>query len=65
MCCDSGSLICRVDPTGCQARHATSIPAGEIIPQSICTRHGLYVGAHSIWIVKIFMCASEHALLLQ
>jgi len=28
---------------------------GEIIPQSICTRHGLFVGAHSIWIVKICM----------
>ncbi|KAK9814494.1 hypothetical protein WJX72_006765 [[Myrmecia] bisecta] len=28
---------------------------GEIIPQSICTRHGLKIGAQSIWIVKIFI----------
>lgn len=27
---------------------------GEITPQAICNRHGLYVGAHTIWIVKFF-----------
>jgi metal transporter CNNM len=26
---------------------------GEIIPQSICSQHGLRVGAYSIWVVKI------------
>ncbi|GMH35478.1 hypothetical protein BSKO_03346 [Bryopsis sp. KO-2023] len=28
---------------------------GEIIPQSVCSRHGLMIGAHSLWLVKIFM----------
>eukprot|EP00899_Mesostigma_viride_P005795 jgi/Mesvir1/15216/Mv06446-RA.1 len=28
---------------------------GEIIPQALCARHGLYIGAHTVWIVKIFM----------
>lgn len=28
---------------------------GEIIPQSICSRHGLMIGAYTAWFVKIMM----------
>ena len=27
---------------------------GEIIPQAICSRHGLFIGSHTIFIVKFF-----------
>jgi len=28
---------------------------GEIIPQAACSRHGLYIGANTVWLVKIFI----------
>ena len=28
---------------------------GEIIPQAVCSRHGLAVGARSAWFVQILM----------
>ncbi|EGG14553.1 Ancient conserved domain protein 2 [Cavenderia fasciculata] len=31
------------------------VVAGEIIPQAACSRHALAVGAHTIWIVYLFM----------
>lgn len=30
---------------------------GEIIPQAACTRYALYIGAHTTWIVYLFMIA--------
>ena len=28
--------------------------AGEIFPQALCSRHGLMIGAKTIWLVKLF-----------
>lgn len=28
---------------------------GEITPQALCSRHGLYIGAKTIWIMKMFI----------
>ncbi|KAK7086719.1 Metal transporter cnnm2, partial [Halocaridina rubra] len=28
---------------------------GEIIPQAVCSRHGLAVGSRTVWLVRIFM----------
>lgn len=28
---------------------------GEIMPQAACSRHGLYIGANTVWIVKVFI----------
>ena len=28
---------------------------GEIVPQAACSRHGLYIGANTVWLVKIFI----------
>ena len=32
--------------------------AGEIIPQAVCSRYGLAVGAYSAWLVKSLMVAT-------
>lgn len=31
---------------------------GEIIPQAICSRHGLAIGAKTVWVTKFFMLAT-------
>lgn len=28
---------------------------GEIIPQALCSRYGLAIGARTVWLVKIFI----------
>ena len=34
-----------------------SLHAGEIIPQALCTRYGLAIGAYSAWFVRILIFA--------
>lgn len=38
-----------------QSAHPSHSHAGEIIPQAVCSRHGLAVGAHAAWFVRILM----------
>lgn len=28
---------------------------GEIVPQALCSRYGLCIGAHTVWLVKFFV----------
>jgi len=32
-----------------------NILAGEVVPQAICSRYGLMVGAYSAWFVRLLM----------
>ena len=38
-----------------QLLHALLGSAGEIIPQALCSRHGLAIGAYSAWFVQILI----------
>jgi metal transporter CNNM len=40
---------------GSAAYRVCAARAGEIIPQAVCTRYGLAVGAYSAWIVQALM----------
>lgn len=37
--------------------HACFEHAGEIIPQALCSRHGLAIGAYSAWFVQLLIWA--------
>ena len=41
------------DVTHSSTPHST--PTGEVIPQAICSRYGLMVGAYSAWFVRLLM----------
>lgn len=40
---------------GLAASTLSIVICGEIVPQAACSRHGLYIGAKSVWIVKVFI----------
>ena len=40
---------------GLAASTLSIVVFGEIVPQAACSRHGLYIGANTVWIVKIFI----------
>jgi metal transporter CNNM len=41
--------------TGFLVSTVLSVLFGEIIPQSICARHGLAIGANTVWLVRFLM----------
>lgn len=42
-------------PIGLVTSTLAIVTFGEIAPQAACSRHGLAIGAHTIWIVKCFI----------
>lgn len=42
-------------PIGLVTSTLAIVTFGEIAPQAVCSRHGLAIGAHTIWIVKGFI----------
>jgi metal transporter CNNM len=41
------------------AQGARGAAAGEIIPQALCTRYGLQIGAYSAWFVRGLMALTS------